>query len=156
MSVNYDLQSFVKQVGVAARRDYVFGMGTGPQAQITNALAAGTTLNTSISLDAELPWVWFAFRIASIQNVEAGVTNKDLSLNLQDAEQRFLFTDPVRAITLGTGDFGFDPFTINPMRIFPPGGAIYMQFTNNRVSGSVAFDIIFMGYDVANSEDIRQ
>jgi len=143
MPNSYSLDAFVKSIGVAARRDYVFS-------NVSNLLAAGEDLSTSVSIDPKLPWVWFGFRVASMTNTDL-IT--DVRIQLQDAEQRFLFTDPVLLASIGTNDFGWDPYTISPMRILPPGGAIYLQLFNSNERTDIGLEILFMGYEVSATEN---
>lgn len=142
-------------VNVADRKDYVIST-------IGNEIPPLSGLqNYSVSLDTDYPWVWFGFYIGSIYSTTVilgdtvFVQPTDLSFQLKDSNQSFLFSFPmlagaieyaVTSSNIPTNDNKCEIFPIYPQKPQPAGGAIYMTASNLNAFGNIGFDIVFCGY----------
>ena len=144
-------------VNVADRRDYVISA-------IANPIPiSGGPVNYVVSLDTDYPHLWGGFLIGSIySSTPSGgglvrVTPYDLSLQIQDSNRNFLFSDycPAAAFNfattssnIATGENRNEPWVLNPGKLQPAGGSILVTAQNANTSGTLFFELILIMYKV--------
>jgi hypothetical protein len=145
-------------VMVADRRDYVVSTVDAPISALSGSI------QISVSLDTDYPWMWTGIQIGSIYSLTpdggggfVALQPSDVRIQILDSDRNFYFSDPLQCDTFQysiaacnnvLGNNRNEIFVINPEQPQPAGGAFLVYVANTNATGALAMEIILTGYKV--------